>query len=395
MLGLFEDMANREIPANVIKSICSNFLGKASPELRTLFTYAINRQLPGNIGEALVNKAFPGLIYHQPYGGVSSFDPEKAESRFHWPSGVALQEKADGLSLFIEKAGPHGVEGAHTRQGQDVYSQMLTYIQPILRVMHHDVLHCEVVLWHKGQLVDRAEANGVFNSQFQGTDAIKAGGYYVEFKGLDLIRYDRFFDGFEPLQQRDRYFKLCTLCEDYCDSIEGVEDRFPAFTVIDEVLVHSLADAQRVVGGWIAMGYEGGVLKDRGAPWKDTRMVSQMKLKNQFECSLLVTGVIPHKRNPDWIGSLVCESATPVPFGARAMIHTKVGSGLNEDKESPLCRITPASDWIGKVVDVRAECITKHNALQHPRVVAVRIDKTLPDTYEEVLAAYNDSINVR
>jgi ATP-dependent DNA ligase len=142
---------------------------------------------------------------------------------------------------------------------------------------------------------------------------------------------------------------------------------------------------------------EGGVLKDPKAPWKDAKMTSQMKLKNEFECTLVVTGVIPHKKHPEWVGSLESASAhtqLDIQQGT-PIIKTNVGSGLNEDKDSELCRTNGFDRWLGAIIEVKAECISKHNALQHPRITGIRYDKTAADTYDEVVAAYSDSIAIK
>jgi hypothetical protein len=44
-------------------------------------------------------------------------------------------------------------------------------------------------------------------------------------------------------------------------------------------------------------------------------------------------------------------------------------------------------------VEVKAECITKNDALQLPRVIEIRHDKTKADTYDEVVRAYRMSVN--
>ena len=124
------------------------------------------------------------------------------------------------------------------------------------------------------------------------------------------------------------------------------------------------------------------------APWKDGKMVSQMKLKNEFECTLKVVDWKPHSRNPEWVGSLRCQSLT----SNLHQIYTSVGSGLNEIDGHSLNRKQGPEAFMGKLIEVKAECISKHEALQLPRITGFRFDKDQPDTFAEVEDAYNDSI---
>ena len=137
------------------------------------------------------------------------------------------------------------------------------------------------------------------------------------------------------------------------------------------------------------------MLKDPLAPWESKKMRSQMKLKNEFEITLKVVDWIPHKNHPAWVGSLLVESLPSNVGDDVKVLKTAVGSGLNEEDGSELDRRLGGVGFIGKMVEVKAECITKNDALQHPRIIEIRHDKKWPDTYLDVLGAYNDSIGAK
>lgn len=390
MMELLRCMIARKIPAAALKTTIAQFLASAGPTLVTLFKLAIDRQLPGNIGEKIVNKAFPDLIYHQPYGGVKSYDGEKIHTRFDWNAGVMLQEKADGLALFVSKS-YDAIIKVHTRQGQDVTDSMYPLIrEAALNVDVGTVTQFEALLRDaKGKIIPRIKANGMFNSIFQGT---KCAPGRVSLIAIDQIEYNGFYAGIDNTPCTNRFATLATFVYDYTERIGRNNPNYPTMRLPDHRTVFCVNDAKHTVGEWIAYGMEGGVLKDPLAPWKDTKMTSQMKLKNCFECSLRVVDWVPHSRNKEWVGSLIVESKYDHPD--RRMIKTKVGSGLNEDPTSDRCRTAGPAPFLDKIIEVEAECITKYNALQHPRITGIRIDKNHADTYTEVLAAYEDSISI-
>lgn len=390
MLQLLDNMRYRIVTGNDAKDAVANFLYEASPELRTLLTFAIDRKLPGNIGAKIVNAAFPGLIYHQPYGGVASFDAEKIHKRFDWDAGVLIQDKVDGMALFLD-VDENGVYSVHTRQGQDVTSACVKDFEPVFKHIGRGYVgNVELMLWSipGNGLLDRTSANGLLNSYFQGETDLSD--YRLVFYGLDMISRAGFYGGIDKTPAGQRFGRV----KDWVAlaGISGEGDRLMLLAPMSTI-VYSVADARLFAQKRIGIGGEGAVIKDPGAPWKDTKMTSQMKLKNEFECSLEVVDWKPHTRNIDWIGSLLVRSSPLLDDGPN--ILSWVGSGLNEDQESELCRTNDIGDFIGMVVEIKAENISKHNALTHPRITGIRYDKVQADTYNEVRAAYNDSISLK
>lgn len=388
MMQLLRNLSARDIAGNAARSEIAMFLGGASPELRTLFTYAIDRKLPGSLGKTLVNKAFPGLIYKQPYGGVKAYDPDWIERRFNWSEGVLLQEKADGLALFLTRT-HYDTRSIHTRQGQDVTAHLGKAMQPIFDNMPlGTVQHYEALMRQPdGFLFERAEANGQFTAIIKGELFVAP--WRFDMILLDTIDYNGFSDLADPTPCKKRLCNSMDFLHKY-DEATHVNREYPAVRLPLHYTVYSSEEAREVVRGWVAQGMEGGVLKDREAGWKDGKMTSQMKLKNEFECTLRVIDWIPHKRHPTWVGSLVCQSG----MTGGDKIRVNVGSGLNEDPNSIFYRCAGPMPFLERMIEVKSECITKHKALQHPRITDIRLDKVNPDSYAGVVAAYQDSISL-
>ena len=111
---------------------------------------------------------------------------------------------------------------------------------------------------------------------------------------------------------------------------------------------------------------------DSGVPW-------QIKLKSEKECELMIVGFSPGAAGSKYdgqIGSLILESSC-------GMLKTK-SSGMDDSVR----KMAPAS-LIGKVVTVCFNEISKNKnketvALDHPRIVDMRPDKTEADSLEHI-----------
>lgn len=383
MFTLLDLLGGRELTGDNAKEWISNWLYTADPELRVLFRMVIARQLPGSVGVTLVNKAIPGLIYQQPYGGCVAWDPDKAETSFPWRSGVILQPKEDGLALLIDASHPASYR---TRQGQNVTAALEHHLQRFTESMpYRHVAFCELRLWTHastpyGPLVPRAEANGIFNSMFRGETDIPSS--RIRLVVLDVIPAHDFYAGKSSQRYLDRYATGVQAVRNYGLTFIAPNGHADV-SMVDSRLVYDLQEARRITQQFIATGGEGSVIKHPTAGWYSGKMTHQMKLKNEFETTLVVTAIKPHSKRPEWVGSLLMESSD-------GKISTWVGSGLNE-AGSDLDRRKPSNFPIGSLFEVRAEKISKHNALDLPRLVCPRFDKDYADSYQEVLDAYQAS----
>lgn len=97
------------------------------------------------------------------------------------------------------------------------------------------------------------------------------------------------------------------------------------------------------------------------------------KLKQAFDASLRIVGKTPHSKNPEWIGTYICETAD-------GQLRVPIGMGLTGEM-----RKQPISEVLGKIVDVRYEAlIPKTKSFVSARVLGFREDDTV-DTYEKLL----------
>jgi hypothetical protein len=378
MVQLLNALHSRGLSGHRADLEVGHFLHAAPPLLRDLFKWAIDRKLPGGTGRNIVNSVFPNLIYKQPYPGVKPWDGAAAE-KFNWAAGIMVQEKADGMALMIDTESGE----IRTRQGQEVSGQLEGLLKPfMLTVSPGFVWFVEAnLLGDDWKLLPRPESNGIFNALFKTGRQVDPN--KIVLTALDMIDSEEFYGNTKPTTPvEDRFQGLLDQVCDYNSCKNDMVTGWPEVDAVPHWIVYSLDEARAICQRIIADGGEGAIIKDPTAPYKDGK--SGMKMKNEFECTLRVMGYKEHTKHEQWVGSLLCESEDGV-------LSTYVGSGLNEEAGHELDRTQGLRAFIGKLVEIRAEKISKNNALDLPRIIEIRKDKHRADTYAEVQAAYADS----
>lgn len=153
--------------------------------------------------------------------------------------------------------------------------------------------------------------------------------------------------------------------------------------VIPTTIVKDLKQALQITSKYMTNGYEGSILKDMNAVFKDGTSKHQLKLKLQIDCEMRITGFTEGSgKNLDYFGAITFENDEKT-------IKGKVGvSSMTEDLR----------DWfhanrvqvIGKIMSVQFNDLSKaegndYHALSHPRYIELRNDKDSTDTLETVL----------
>jgi len=384
LLLLLTSLSARTHTGHAAEKAIAHWLFHADATHRWLFKMAIERSLPGNIGRTLINKVRPGLIYKQPYGGCKPWDPDMVNKRFSWLDGVVWQTKEDGMTLLVDVF--H--QTVRTRSGQDVSQQMKKHLHGVFMTFPMGyICHFEAkMLDDNYEPMDRPAANGVFNAIFKTNRKVDT--EKMQLVLLDIIPRREFYGEDRPnMTCIKRLDVLADAINSYQTAKHDEVRDWPDVQAIYWVWAHTLAECRRMAQQEISFGGEGAILKRPDGVWKSGKMTSQMKMKNEFECTLLVVGYKPHSKNAGWVGSLRCVSADNE-------IDTYVGSGLNEVAGHDLNRTFGYESFHGMLVEVKAEKISKHNALDLPRLIEIRKDKTSADTGQEVRDAYADSQSV-
>jgi len=171
---------------------------------------------------------------------------------------------------------------------------------------------------------------------------------------------------------KDRFDKLCSIVAENGN-----------VRIIPTTVVKDLQEALKITSDYMTNGYEGAILKDMQAVFKDGTSKHQLKLKLQIDCEMRITGFTEGSgKNLEYFGAITFEND-------EGTIKGKVGvSSMTEELR----------DWfharrdevIGHIMSVQFNDLSKaegndHHALSHPRFIELREDKDSTDTLETVL----------
>lgn len=244
-------------------------------------------------------------------------------------------------------------------------NEMSIYSAPY--VMHGEFL----VLKDDGTFEERTVGNGYLNSD--NVDPNK-----VCFVCWDNILLEQYNEGYSsiPYHIRDKF----------TSRIVGIIDS-PHVQKVEQVVCNTTEELVNHFVECRSKGLEGTVVKQFEMPWKDHKTKLGLKLKNQFDCEYVVTGVQEHSKKKNQVGALFVESSC-------GKVKFKVGSGLT-DKQRKDFWLT-RDDLIGKIVTVRGNDLVSSESKDTysiflPRLIEVRVDKSEADDYDKVIES-KDSI---
>lgn len=190
----------------------------------------------------------------------------------------------------------------------------------------------------------------------------------------DVVPYEDWISGECKVPYSERFDWLCSL-----------EFDPRRVQIIESQIVHSQEEAIAIAEDYIRQGYEGAILKNMNATWKNHTSPYQIKLKNVEECDLKVVDWIEGKgKNKGLLGSLQCESCD-------GMVQVDVGTGLSYEER----KFT--KEWVGLIIRVLYEKLTMAKnkdvySLSHPRFDEIRQDKMVADDYGTIRAKQKVSI---
>ena len=195
--------------------------------------------------------------------------------------------------------------------------------------------------------------------------------YYIKFYVWDIIPLDAITSN---LEYKVPYNERLTMLSDAIDKSRNHVE------LIDTEVVHSYEEAQEHFRQMSVRGYEGTIIKDPHAPWKDGTSKWQVKLKSEKICDLRVIGWIKgNGRLEDTFGSLTCESE-------EGDIVVNVSGFTDKERE----RITDEDYWNGRIISVKFnEVIDDKNtgelSLFLPRYDELREELVVADTADRIV----------
>lgn len=353
---------SREVTGNAAIERLSNLLSAIGYDDAQVIERIISKDLKCGVAASTVNKVWTDMVHEYPVMLCSQFE-QKLVDEVQFPAIV--QTKMDGMRFnAIVRSGK--VE-YRSRNGKEL--QLLGNLDDDFIKMAGDidcVFDGELLVVDDGIILNRQTGNGILNKANKGTisevEAAK-----VRATIWDCIPYLYFIEGHYANGYGRRYSLLESLVE------LGAPEKV---SIVETWEVENYEEAQTLFQQLMERGEEGIILKDKNSPWEDKRSKGQIKFKGELECDLKIVGIKPHKKHPEWLGSVECESADGV-------IKVNVGSGFDEDARKVL-----GEEIVGKIVAVKYNMrIKDKNGIESlflPIVLEIREDKTVADNSGDI-----------
>lgn len=354
--------SSREVTGNAAIDRLSNLLSAISADDAKVIERIIQKDLKCGIAASTVNSVWTDMIHEYPVMLCSQFK-QKLVDEIKFPAYV--QTKMDGMRFnAIVRDGK--VE-YRSRNGKEL--QLLGNLDDQFVAMANGVdciFDGELLVVDSNGIMDRQTGNGILSKANKGTISVDEAAM-VHATVWDFVPYLYFVEGYYGSQYKDRWELLNKLWNIAKPS---------KIDLVQSWTVDTYEEAKTLFEQLMEAGEEGIILKDMIGVWENKRSKAQVKFKGELECDLKIVGIKPHKKHPDWLGSVECESEDGV-------IEVSVGSGFDEDQRKIL-----GKEIIGKIVAVKYNMRIKDKngkeSLFLPIVIEIREDKDVADNSGDI-----------
>ena len=360
-------LCNRLVTGNAAIEKLTQVLEMVSADDAKVLERIIKKDLMCGVSISTANAVWAGLIREYPVMLCSGYE-QKLVDKIKFPAYAQL--KMDGMRFnAIVKDG--AVE-YRSRNGKEI--NLLGYLDDQFLKMADGgdyVFDGELMVMFDGdsQFADRQTGNGILNKANKGTISDKEASQ-VHATVWDMIPYVFFCESYSDTPYSTRFAKLAKM-------VEKVGSKDKKVWLVTSNIVNTLEEATEIFEGYLAQGLEGIILKDGSGVWEDKRAKHQIKFKGELECDLKIVGTEPHKKKPDWLGAIICESADGI-------IKVNVGSGFNDEHRKSY----KEKDILGKIVAIKYNARIKNKSGEEslflPIFVEVREDKDSADSSKEI-----------
>lgn len=364
MASLLHNFCTRKVTGHAALQLASNIIGSLSEQDANLLKKIINRDLRINAGSTLINKVFPGLITKPVYMRCDVYNSKTAKN-IAFPAIVQL--KADGT--YREITVDSGNVSARSRSGEN-------YDYPVLFEAFKDYPDGVYVgeLTVRG-IPDRAKGNGLINSDEPPHDDIV----------IQLWDYIT-IDEYKQAGLKDKKNPNKTTYNERWNALNAIEFTRPSKNIemIPAFNVDTLKEALEACSSWMNDGYEGAILKDLNAVFKDGTSKQQLKLKLQIDAEMRITGFTEGSKGTKREGKIGA-----IEFANDEGTIKGRTSGFSDEQLDYFTN--HQNELLNKIMTVQFNDLTKaegndYYALSHPRFIEIRDDKDETDTLEKVLA---------
>ena len=370
--AVLDTLRLRKKTGNEAQDFVADYLNTLPLEYAELFIKIVRKDLKIGCKENTINKVWKGLIVKPPRLGAASMN-EKSLKKMHSIKNLAIELKSDG-SYAASVCGEEST--MMSRNGSPLQIECL---QEHLSCGAFDGFALEGELVYSLDKATREQGNGIITKVVKGTasEEEKENALYQVWDCIDTKYYES--KGEYPFTNMYRRELLETMMEEYriwC------EENFttPKIHLIERTENVSVEEAFEIFEQYVRDGYEGAIVKDMNAPWKDVgKPAFNIKLKRKEPADLKVVDIFMAEEGSKYegmIGGFVCESEC-------GEIKVRVGSGFNDEDRVNYLKEQPP------VIEVEYDSITedkktKQKSLFLPIFKRPRFDKDVADTLEDI-----------
>jgi DNA ligase-1 len=356
---LDKEFVTRHTTGNHAIEVLSFMLAQLNDNDKHILRGIINRDLRINMGRSNINKVFKGLIVKPVYMRCGLYS-DKTKSKIN-PKGAYVQLKADGT--YRDFTVVNGVVSCNSRTGEEYAYPALAAVFSKFRDGHYIG---ELTVLKNGKVLDRATGNGLINSDEPPHDDIVVDLW-------DFVTLEEYSGAANKFKGTTPYFSRFERLQ------EIIEDG-PAnnkVRIIETHRISTIPEALKFCMDWMNDGFEGAILKDANAIFRDGTSPQQLKLKVEFTLDVRVTGFIEGKqgtKREKTFGSMSYKTDDNMIKGSVSGFTDKQLLEINQNRK----------EYIGRIIEITGNNLTQgqsnsHFAVSHPRFSCIRDDKNETD----------------
>ena len=398
-LDILENKINtREVTGNAAISTVENILEQLSESDRSVFERILGRDLKINCGKTQINKVHKDLITKPIYQRCDTYN-KKTASKINFKNGAFIQKKADGSFRAFNNA--DSVVTSTSRSGEDyvypLHFEQLSayrngnYIGELTVIMHDGLLpyfqeklrktkeedekeaiekvlstYAEYKEQNKEYILPRGFGNGILNS-------LDVPHEYVLLELWDYVTDEEYSNAARKIKNTKTY-------EERFNELKSIVTETKNIRIIETYTVYSIQEALKLTSDFMNMDYEGSILKDKDAVFKDGTNAQQLKLKLCISVEMRIIGFhegTKGTKREGKVGSII--------FGNDEGTIKGKCSGFSDDFLDEIS--ANREKFLDKIIEVEFNDLSKASgnnywALSHPRFIEIRNDKTETDTLE-------------
>ena len=329
----------------------------------TALRLILARDLRCGVQIKTINKVWDNLIPIYPVMLCKNAD-DKTKKHIDFPAYV--QTKMDGMRVNIVVQ--ESFVDVFSRSGKPLLTHGVFNHLTDLVVDHGSFVIDGELLFDFGELHNRQTGNGLGNKAVRQTiSPEEAAGMYVA--AWDLIPFAHFQDGRYDTPYATRFGQLVEMTQ-----------RVERVNVVTTAVMNDWEGIDRLFNEMLSIGEEGVIVKNKHAPWGNTRSKDMLKLKAEKEVELRIVGYLPGKgKFEGMVGSFIMRTDD-------GGLEVNV-SGMSDDLRKNATE--NFDNYFDKVATVRYNAyITSKGkekaALFLPRLVTIREDKDETNTTKEI-----------